>query len=400
MLVTPARYLMRVAAALILIAIATIATCVLIDPYWIFGSPAQEGFNALKPHAASQAMMAKAALSGRIAPSTVLLGNSRTEAGIDPTSDAWPGDRRPVFNHGQAGRDLATAVRLLQHTSAGSVPRMIVVGLDFPNFLGPPRADGLSVEENSRLLVDHNGAATRRRELQVWQDRLTATLTLDAVFDSISTVVQQEATSGATITAHGFNPLNEYNTHVRRVGHHGLFAQKVEAYARQLRGMPAPNFAAPDTVNGFASLKRIIALAAQGGSHLVLYIHPYHAEYLELLHAHGMWPSFEAWKRAVASVVASAAVASGLSVEVIDFAGYDEVNTEPVPPAGDVQTQMRWYWELGHYKSALGDRLIRRFFEPGVGYGHALTPATLDAALAAARAGRERYRVTSAKPRP
>ena len=44
------------------------------------------------------------------------------------------------------------------------------------------------------------------------------------------------------------------------------------------------------------------------------------------------------------------------TLRLIELGGSDEPTLEPVSAKGDVH--MRWYWEAGHYKSALGDRII------------------------------------------
>jgi hypothetical protein len=43
---------------------------------------------------------------------------------------------------------------------------------------------------------------------------------------------------------------------------------------------------------------------------------------------------------------------------------------------------MHWFWESGHYKSALGDEIIARFFGTKRHFGQELTPSTIDAVLA------------------
>jgi hypothetical protein len=53
----------------------------------------------------------------------------------------------------------------------------------------------------------------------------------------------------------------------------------------------------------------------------------------------------------------------GSEVRLFDFAQESAVSREPVPPPGDRHTQMRWYWEAGHFKSELGDRLVARMME-------------------------------------
>ena len=46
-----------------------------------------------------------------------------------------------------------------------------------------------------------------------------------------------------------------------------------------------------------------------------------------------------------------------------DFSGYNSLTTEDVPPDGDSETQMKWYWESSHYKKELGDLVLDRIFD-------------------------------------
>ena len=82
-----------------------------------------------------------------------------------------------------------------------------------------------------------------------------------------------------------------------------------------------------------------------------------------------------------------------------DFSGYNSLTTEPVPPLGDTETRMHWYFESSHYQKSLGDLVLDRIFdhqEPGRtvpdDFGILLTSATLEAHLAQIRADRKRWR--------
>jgi hypothetical protein len=52
---------------------------------------------------------------------------------------------------------------------------------------------------------------------------------------------------------------------------------------------------------------------------------------------------------------------------------------------------MHWYWEAGHYKSSIGEEMLRTMFGEGGRFGVALTPANLGQVLAEIRASRARY---------
>ena len=106
---------------------------------------------------------------------------------------------------------------------------------------------------------------------------------------------------------------------------------------------------------------------------LTLYIRPYHADYLDMLGDFRLWESFEDWKRHLVSQVAELQYGSA-DIRIFDFSGYNEFTTEAVPYPGDTKSEMRWYWEPGHYKSALGEHILERIIHGRTDFGRVLTP--------------------------
>ncbi len=60
---------------------------------------------------------------------------------------------------------------------------------------------------------------------------------------------------------------------------------------------------------------------------------------------------------------------------------------------------MRWYWEPGHFRTSLGDKIIDRLYGGGADFGRDLTPATIDAVLAAIRHERDEGLAEASSPR-
>ena len=52
---------------------------------------------------------------------------------------------------------------------------------------------------------------------------------------------------------------------------------------------------------------------------------------------------------------------------------------------------MRWYWEPGHYKSALGEHILERIIHGRTHFGRVLTAANIESALAEIREERDRF---------
>lgn len=373
-----------------------IGLCVAVDPYRMYGTPVLPGWTELKPQIYDQIDLAATYQLERVRPITLLLGNSRVEVGINPESPHWPAAAQPVFNGALPGRDLRTAVDMLRQAIAVHVPKTVIVGLDILDFLQkpdplPPPQAPIGPEER-RLLVDRNGKPNPARRLQVWRDRGATTLTVDAVGDSLATLLDQNPRTTATLTPLGFDPLNQYRVFAARQGYYELFAQKNAIYRKQYAHRPTPDFTQPERYADFRALQQIFAQAKAHGIELILFIHPYHADYFDMLQRAGLWSSFEAWKRALVAMVAAANASDAREpIRLFDFSGYNRYTTEPVPPVGDRRTAMRWYWEAGHYKSALGEEMLPRMLGQGGAFGVALTSDNIEPVLAQIRADGARY---------
>jgi hypothetical protein len=354
-----AAYLRLWAVAMLLLGAAIAGLAVGVDPWFVFGTPRLAGFNAVKPRAVAHSTLAKTYQLARVCGRTLLLGNSRVEVGLDPESPAWPESLRPVFNAGAAGAGPAFALATLERALAACPPRLVVAEVDFPDFLTAPEAPRPGAPAPPR-----DGLVTR---LGDWA---RAALSLDALSDSFATLLAQHAPASPTLTPLGFNPLREYAREVAAHGYAPLFAEKLADYAMQLRSAPEPVLDAAHSAP-LRILAALIRRAEARGAALVLFVPPYHASYLDLLRRSGRWETFLAWKRSLAALVPDAGAApldpAALAgqIRLIDFSADHPTLHEPVPPRGDTTTPMRFYWESGHFKPALGEAIIARLFRPG-----------------------------------
>lgn len=347
------RYLRTLAGASIVLFLACVAVAVIADPYYVFDTPLITGVNFFKPRAERREVVAKEALLARACARTILLGNSRFETGIDPTSAAWPADSRPVFNAGVPGTGPWTAVALLRRAGEKCPPWLIVAEVDFPDFL-------VAANEADPPPEPPDDA------LHWLQTRLQVTLTLGALIDSAATLAAQHLPDPATLTEQGFNPQADYRVATARQGPGVLFAAKEAAYRQALLAAPQPSFDPHDNT-ALRGLVALLQIARAGGIRLVLVVPPYHVSYDALLHSTGRWPAFLAWKQSIVAEVRRATTPSWRP-ELIDFAVANEQTGEPVPLGADRLKPMRFYWELGHFRPAMGDLMIERIFGTG-GFG-------------------------------
>ncbi len=373
-----ARYLRTLSLATVAL-LALVATInLLVDPYGLFRVIRIDGFNAIKSQAGQRAGAFKRAGAERMRPNTLVLGNSRAEIGFDPQSSAWPTSMRPVFNLALPGASVETALNEFTHVLEYTTPTLAVVGLDFLDFRIGPAA-----------LAEH---ATPDR-LQWLRERVSALLTIGALADSLATLRAQHDPYATSLTEAGFNPMRDYAAIARREGYYTMFRQRNQenagSYVRGSKeiyladGRPAPEFHA---------VERMIDIASRSAIQLKFVIYPVHAQTLVLFHQAGLWPAFEAWKRELVKRVAAAP--AGASIELWDFSGFAPYADEPVPPPGDTRTEMRWYWEAGHFKKSLGEIMLATMFAtPGnqTQWGYRLTTGDLEGHLQRQRAARESF---------
>jgi hypothetical protein len=384
----PLPYFMAFAATMALLAVAAAVLAVAVDPYRMWDTREIAGFTAMKPRVYQRHIAAKTYMLERHTPKTLLLGNSRVEVGLEPDSPAWPAAAQPVFNAGIAGADLFIARGLLRDTAIREPLRTVIVGLDFVDFLEPtPNGplDGPHSPAEARLMFTSEGKPNPERRLQILKDRFATTLTIDAITDSLLTLVDQRPNASSTMTREGFNPLFPYRSEVARNGYYELFRQKQAAYRQQFSRLAVPDFSNPYRNAEFRYVTEILRSAMAHDVKVILYIHPYHASYLDMIAGKGLWNAFEDWKRAVVQVADRESSARRDLVTIWDFSGYSAYSMEAVPPREDKHSTMKWYWESGHYTSDLGNVLIGVMMQGRSEFGRRLDASTIEDVLASIR---------------
>lgn len=396
-------YIRRVLAVCVAVVLGSAAANYLVDPYGLYRFVDREGFNRHKPKAGTSGFLVKPYAVERIRPKTLLLGNSRDEAGFDPESSIWPEAYRPVYNMAFPGSGIDTALKSLRHVDQLARPETVILGVDFMYFAATARSSsrGSRSEEPSefdkRLLIDGEGRARSRDSFQRAKDTVSALVSLNALLDSAMTVAVQKQRTQPDLTPWGFNPMREFERYAKTDGYPTIFRQVettyLTSYLREPRFLYGRDGKTSDALD---QLRAVIRICREKGIRLHIYIPPYHARMLECYRAAGYWPMFEEWKRALVRAVEEEAVAA--SVDLWDFSGYNEITAETVPTMKERGRLMQGYWEVGHYNSAVGDRVLRKILALGgradgapAGFGVKLTSHNVESQTLAIRGERERY---------
>jgi hypothetical protein len=218
---------------------------------------------------------------------------------------------------------------------------------------------------------------------------------MGALLDSLQTLNSQRDPYASDLTPLGFNPMRDYLKISADEGYWNVFRQKdvanLQAYLRRPHSILD---AGGRTSYALEDLRRVIQLCQQNGIELHLVVYPYHAHLLEIMRLSGHWPLFEDWKRTLMRTVEQAAV-PGKTVPLWDFSGFNRYANEDIPARGDRHTAMQWYWEAGHFKSALGGLLLDRVLghgTPDPAWGVRLQADTMEAHIAALQAQELDYR--------
>lgn len=212
-----------------------------VDPYEFFGRPRIVGLNAIKPTIGPKFKTSKIYRVIKMRPKSIIIGNSQLEMGLSPEHSCWPENAQPVFTIAVPGLSIYRQLQYGQHTIAESNVRLIVIGLDFLDFLVAPEVSSDPVKSiadyaaSNLLSVDFNG----KNNLKAWKERkieqLKAAFSLNSLKDSILTIALQGAEAIGTRTVLGFNPAADYYTSIIETEGVGvLFTQKNKELAVQM----------------------------------------------------------------------------------------------------------------------------------------------------------------------
>lgn len=357
----------------------------LVDPYKIWNVLEIKGINSEKSELAAHERIFKTVGLAQQPANTIILGTSRSDIGLDPTHPAI----------GNSGLNLAISSQP-NHESRLFFDRAIdvmgsktfVIGLDF--FV----TNSLLVQPPDFVSDNYEGG------------RIAALIaSVSTLKDSLKTLIKRKTYPGDTWTPQGLR--NGWDKRVRKeLGHRKVMGDSEMSYLKNhYLAPPACSFqfgTIDRKPTPTEEIRAIFIRAHRDRIALKLLISPSHARQWETLAAADRWAQWEEWKHRLVSMNEEEARRAGQSpFPLWDFSGYNSVTTETVPPLGDTQTMMRWYFDSSHYTPAAGNLVLDRIFNyrspdrtvPD-DFGVLLTPQTIEAHLARIRADRERYRQT------
>ncbi len=334
-----------------------------IDPYGIFGSPRIENFNARKPTAENRVRISKPLQVENIKPTTLIIGNSRPEMGLDPGHSCWKEHEKPVYSLTIPGSSVYMQSRLLAHATHFSEIETVLMGLDFLDFTVSPSNDSnpyrwppTDNSFDSNLSISTDNTPNNLYTLNKYKTYLKSIVSLDTLTDSIITLSQQQNITTTHRTHLGFNPAEAYYTNIiNNEGVEVLFKQKNNELRKRLSSKKWSIYNKnTQWSSSFESLRRAIKLTKDKNIKLLIFINPYHNDYLDIIESTGHWKIFNEWKNNIQKLTKNEN-----HVILWDFAERTEFSAEAIDTFNP-KKPLQWFWEPAHYKKELGNILLAK----------------------------------------
>lgn len=323
-----------------------------INPYLIFDVPRIEGLNSIKADINSHVRMAKTYHPLNKIITTLLVGNSRIEMGINPNNKCFSPN---TYNLGIPGASIETQVAYaLNILRQKAETKQIIMSIDFVDFLSekgrPVRTNlGYGGQNSLRYFID--GEKNQNYWIHQLKDKYKALLTLDATSSSLKTIMLQQSSS-ANRTQQGFNPAKELARATEIEGPYRVFEHTVNMLERTLYNKSYPEAFFSENVN-YIALQEVVDYAKANSIELIFYISPLHDSFYKIIKDAELNEDLDRWKNDVNRFMTT----NKLSDHFYDFSILSG-KTDEAYPLKHQKAPLSWFWEPAHFNQTLGDSII------------------------------------------
>lgn len=328
----------------------------IVNPFGIYAaSPVIQGFNDYFPAANSFPRLHKIERVKSVKPEVVIIGSSRADSGLNPTSEFF-GDTR-VYNFALSASTIYEQRRTLEFAQAVSPLRQAIITLDFFSFNGQ-RLENKQFDE-SKLSV---AALNPIRSFFDTYGTLTAIDTFTTALKHLRYIRKPERYGFST--SNGFKNSRDIEYKIANLGAAHRFAADPNEDA--VSGESRFSFMyGDDPLNTtFRHLEEMLDFARRNRIDVILLISPIHQKSWDRMETEGEMAAFLTWKKRIAAIVeADGRKYYTAPYPLWDFARLDtSFTTEPIPTADNKSGRMKWFYDSSHYKPALGDVILSCIF--------------------------------------
>ncbi|MES2307864.1 MAG: hypothetical protein V4507_03300 [Verrucomicrobiota bacterium] len=292
----------------------------------------------------------------------LILGNSRSMCGIDPTNPLFQGK---AFNGGMPGATMYEIFRYLQHANALHPIHHVILSLDYIMF-NPERKVLVDFDED-RLAVTPEG---KKNYLYYVHDLPSTLLSWDALKKSY------ENTS--------FGKKKEMGPPPNQIESLNAFQHSVVHEVEEIKSFKNKS---PREGEMLQEYQKFLKYCSQNKIEVHVFISPIHVynflvpEFLN----HNIF--VEQWKREITRINQEEGLPVG---SCIDFSGFNRYTSEPVE---GMITEMKWYYESSHYKPMIGAQILEQLENKNLDptFGRVITADNIEQVLEAIRTERKVY---------
>jgi hypothetical protein len=319
--------------------------------YWIDGAsthhlPGEVGF---LPRTTKHSALSKLHYLSIENPGTIYFGSSRVEVGLPANPDLVGGG--VVYNAGLSGASLGQLAPFIKHNLAFTDPKKIVIGIDFGSFTAKAGASDLDLSMLSTNYINYLAK-------KISHD-LSQSLSIKATQESIKAITASYKDEAYDGLGGSRSNLGQATTALMQRENEYDEVAEFQKRLKQAFSPPSKDIADEKSWLMFNSLVEEIC-----HKNIVtrIYIHPTHALTMDAIRQSGKWSEFEQWKIDLANL-ATRYQLQQCDLKIIDFSGYNSINTETIRDWSPTST-LNNYWEVSHYKSIVGEMILKRLFLP------------------------------------
>lgn len=297
------RYLVGIFFATILIFLGFVFS---VNPYALYDLPAI-ALTKNKYMMTPYERIIKPIMVARLKPNSVILGTSRSAVGLDPIVLSKY-TKSSAYNFGINGSSIDEIATALRVSAGHGNSKHVVLGIDYFQF-NARNPSGVSQLE----LIDSGST------WNVFATYAEMTASLKAVFDAAETLVR--------------NALELAPSH-SELGHYIVYKPGLSPFPAYQEHQP------PATKEAYKTFDDMMSFARAQSLQLYIFVSPTYLSHLDNN------PEVSEWADQISAIASE----YGYWIDRIDI-------------DASFTTHRRDYWDHGHYRSALGDRILQRLFE-------------------------------------
>ena len=302
-----------------------------VDPYGIY----KTSFFPNKPREATQARLMKSFELENIKPSSIVIGTSRADLGIDPEHMYF---EKPSYNSSIPGASIYEIKFYVEKAiKLGNLKQILFV------------ADWRMFNDMLKKVDDFESYFNNFNKLKFL-------LNIQSLEDSYFTIKNQASKS--MYLNNGLLEDKHMSTHVKNSGGHLALMNKDDSFYYSI--FPKSNNFYQGTIrSSFDDFKDILEMCYKNNIKLEIIFGPSHIRQWEAFNYYHNIDIFYKWKKDVVLAVNHVAKEKNKNpFKVYDFSVYHDFTAEKVPT--DPNVTMKYHWESSHYKKELGNIVLDR----------------------------------------